>query len=165
MARLLIRLKKGKDGPHALVCTRADGTMTMQRHPKEFFPFHDLTHYAVESVLDYRRGFYGLVAAGWDLSDFGAPWPRGKLPLDLDPSELIVGQLDLERATGERRTAAELNAHVAEWYAQHAPDVAGPAAVTDEQVARIRQIVAGLHEQWRATRPGETLELAIFDDA
>ena len=26
------------------------------------------------------RGFYGLVALGWDLSDFGKPWPRGPLP-------------------------------------------------------------------------------------
>ncbi|MGH7470188.1 MAG: hypothetical protein ACRENP_19755 [Longimicrobiales bacterium] len=162
---MLIRLKKGKDGPHSLVCTRADGTMTMQRQPKEFFPFHDLTHYAVESVLDYRRGFYGLVALGWDLSDFGAPWPRGKLPVDLDPSELIVGQLDLERATGERRAAAELNAHVAGWFAQNAPDAKLPAGVSDDQLARIRQTVAVLHEQWRETRAGETLELVMFDQA
>ncbi|MGH7459754.1 MAG: hypothetical protein ACREMA_01840 [Longimicrobiales bacterium] len=162
MARLLIRLKKGRDGPHSLVCTRADGSSTLQRHPKAFFPFHDLTHYAVESVLDYRRAFYGLVAGGWDLQDFGEPWPRGRLPADLDPADLIVGQLDLERATGERRIADEFNVLIAAWYAEHAPAAPIPAALTDAQLARIRQVAAGLHAQWRETRPGETLELEIF---
>ncbi|MGH8436256.1 MAG: hypothetical protein ACRERX_17645, partial [Pseudomonas sp.] len=59
---LTIRIKKGRDGPHSLVCQRADGSMTMQHHPTEFFPLHDLIHYAVETVLNYQRGFYGLVA-------------------------------------------------------------------------------------------------------
>jgi hypothetical protein len=59
---------------------RADGTATWERKEEPnawFFVAHDLTHFAVETILGYRRGFYGLVAEGWALSDFGTPWPRG----------------------------------------------------------------------------------------
>ena len=37
-----------------------------------FFALHDLTHYAVETVLGFREGFYGLVAAGGELYRFVA---------------------------------------------------------------------------------------------
>src|SRR5687767_14096302 len=107
---LVIRIKKGGDGRTSLSCTRADGTTTWQRQEgaqASFFPRHDLTHYAVETVLRHRRGFYGLVAAGWDLSDFGTPWPRGKLPKDAHTVEMIVGFLDLDRAAGRMGTVEE----------------------------------------------------------
>jgi hypothetical protein len=116
----------------------------------------------VESVLDYRRGFWGLVAEGWDFSDFGTPWPRGPLPADLDPSELIVGALDLERGTGHPLTATDLNARVREWYALHAPALPVPAPVTAEQLAAARELAAELHVRWLQTPPGDALELSIF---
>ena len=65
MADLVIRIKKKSDGSAALTCTRADGTVTWQRQDGQlgtFFPLHDLTHYAVERVLDLPRAFYGLLA-------------------------------------------------------------------------------------------------------
>ncbi|MEO6878234.1 MAG: hypothetical protein ABI205_07125, partial [Gemmatimonadaceae bacterium] len=70
MPDLLVRFKKKSDGSAALQCTRADGTVTWQRQEGElgqFFPLHDMTHLAVESVLGLRRAFYGLVAEGWDI--------------------------------------------------------------------------------------------------
>src|SRR5207253_10658122 len=110
--RIVIRIKKDKDGRTSLSCTRADGTTTWQRQEgghARFFPRHDLTHYAVESVLGHRRGFYGLVAEGWDFTDFGAPWPRGPIPADADPSEMIVGFLDAGRLGGGQWTAATMS--------------------------------------------------------
>jgi hypothetical protein len=57
---LTLRLKKNRDGTAALSCTRADGSVTWQRQPHaaraEFFTRHDLTHYAVETVLGHRAG-------------------------------------------------------------------------------------------------------------
>jgi len=67
MNELLIRIKKKGDGSAALSCLRADGSVTWQRQNGQqgrFFPLHDLTHYAVETVLGHTRGFYGLVAKG-----------------------------------------------------------------------------------------------------
>ena len=156
-------MKKHRDGSAALTCTRADGTATWQRQQgaqARFFPRHDLTHYAVETVLGHRRGFYGLVAEGWDLSDFGTPWPRGPMPADTDPSELIVGFLDAERASGVEWTAADLNDKIALHASQHGPFVVGPA-ITDEQLARIRERRRELFARWDAVPEGETLELTF----
>jgi hypothetical protein len=166
MPRLTIRIKKGRDGTAALTCTRADGTVTWQRQQgaqASFFPRHDLTHYAVETILGHRRGFYGLVAEGWDLSDFGTPWPRGPIPADADPSELIVGFLDGERASGAEWTAADLTEMAAQFSAAHG--VAGASLVlTDDQLARIRARMRELFADWEAVAPGEALEL-IFEPA
>jgi hypothetical protein len=78
-----------------------------------------MTHYVVETELAHRKGFYGMVADGWDLTDFGAPWPRGPIPEDADPSELIVGFLDAERASGEEWSTADFNDRVADFYTEH----------------------------------------------
>ena len=163
--KLVIRWKKGRDGPHALVCTREDGSTTVQHTSHQFFPFHDLTHYAVETVLGHRMGFYGLVAAGWDLTDFGNPWPRGRLPSGMDPSELIVGQMDIEKATGVEVNANLLNDHVRAWLSENAPSQSPGRAVSDADLAAIRSLCATLHEQWLALEPGHTMELVFSADA
>src|SRR5438132_2932895 len=133
MPRLTIRIKKKSDGSSALSCTRADGSVTWQRQEgvrARFFPRHDLTHYAVETVLGHRRGFFGLVAEGWDFDDFGAPWPRGPIPADADPSELIVGFLDAERRSGVEWTAAQVNEEAERFYVAHG-FAAAPPVLTD----------------------------------
>lgn len=160
MPDLVIRMKKKTDGSSALSCVRADGSVTWQRNegPQgRFFPVHDLTHYAVETVLEHRRGFYGLVAEGWDLTDFGAPWPKGRLPADMDPSELIVGFLDSERAGGVRWSAAEFNDKSASYFTQHG--LFGGCRMTDQQLERIRILLGELVGRWRALQPGEAIEL------
>lgn len=163
MPPLTIRMKKFGDGSSALACTRADGSVTWQRlegGQAEFYPRHDLTHYAVETVLGHRRGFYGLVAEGWDLTDFGTPWPRGPIPADADPSELIVGFLDMHRFMGTEGTAAELREGVAQFYAS-AGLTARPPEVGDDQLALIHSRRSELFARWDALLPGEALELAF----
>src|SRR5690349_6673456 len=111
MPRLRIQLEKRRDGAIIMRCIREDGSVTWQRGNNataRFFALHDLTHFAVETTLGFRRGFYGLLADGWDITDFGPPWPRGRIPSDAEPAEWIVGALDRERASRERITAAEL---------------------------------------------------------
>jgi hypothetical protein len=157
---LVIRIKKKTDGSAALSCRRADGSVTWQRQERQqgrFFPLHDLTHYAVETVLDQLRGFYGLVAGGWDLADFGSPWPRGPLPGGALAAELIVGFLDRERAVGETWPAAQCNASAATYYGQHG--LSGACVVTDDDLERVREKRRDLFAQWAALPAGETLEL------
>lgn len=160
---LVVRLKKKTDGSAALSCVRPDGSVTWQRQEgrqARFFPRHDLTHFAVESELGYRRGFYGLVAEGWDITDFGTPWPRGPLPPDADPSELIVGFLDMERAAGLEWSAAEFNEKAASYCRDHA--MAGPPpTLTDEELGRIRARMRALFARLDAVSPGESLELTF----
>ena len=160
MPELIIRIKKRTDGGAALSCERADGTSTWQRQDGaqgRFFPWHDLTHYAVETVLGHRRGFYGLVSEGWNVTDFGAPWPRGPMPDDMDPSELIVGFLDVERAAGVEWTATDFNARARDYFVSRGVD--RTLALTDEQLSAVRALRATLFARWSALPAGQTLEL------
>src|SRR4030095_7920419 len=112
MSNLTIRIKKNTDGTAALSCTRANGTVTWQRQlgaQGMFFPRHDLTHYAVETVLGFQSAFYGLIADGWDISALRPPCPRGRIREEAGVPELIVGFLDAERASLERWTADDFN--------------------------------------------------------
>ena len=158
--RLVIRIKKNADGRSSLSCTRADGTTTwqsMKNAQAAFFPRHDLTHYAVETVLRHRQGFYGLVAAGWDLSDFGSPWPRGRIPSEAALSEMIVGFLDLERASGELTRAEDVNNRLREFCAENG--LPAPRPLTEDDLARVRQKRGELFARWESVEPGDALEL------
>jgi len=156
--RLRIEIGKRRDGATTFRLVRADGSATWQRHEKPkaaFFPLHDLEHFAVETVLGHSRGFYGLVAEGWELGDFGTPWPRGPMPADMDPSESIVGFLDLERATGVELTADEVNDQLqAKLGERHAS-----VRIAEEELARVRAVVRELHTRWWELPQGETMTL------
>ena len=161
--RMTIRIKKGADDRTALSCIRADGSTTWQRQEgglARFFPHHDLTHYAVESVLGFREGFYGLVSAGWDLSDFGTPWPRGKIPPQANISEMVVGFFDLERRSGERGSAEDLNRQLAAYCTEKGLPL--ERQLTEEDLAAVRAVRADLFARWAAVERGNALEV-VFD--
>jgi hypothetical protein len=158
--QLVIRIKKNADGRSSLSCTRADGSTTwqsMKDAQAAFFPRHDLTHYAVETVLGHRQGFYGLVAEGWDLTDFGTPWARGRVPSESVLTEMIVGLLDLERATGQLVQAEDVNKRLRDFCSENG--LAEPPAVTDDDLCKVRQRRGELFAMWEAVKPGDALEL------
>lgn len=162
MGALTIRIKKQTDGSAALSCTRADGSVTWLRQvgvQGRFFPLHDLTHFAVETTLGHRRGFYGLVASGWDITDFGVR----PLPPDTDPSELIVGFLDAERAGGVRWAAEDLNDKIRLYHEERG--LITPVEVTEAELAATRQRRAELFAEWNAVTPGEALVLSFEPEA
>jgi hypothetical protein len=170
MSDLLIKIRKNVDGSSVLTCVRADGSTTWQ-HQKgnqgQFFPHHDLTHFAVETALRQRAGFYGLVADGWNLQDFGNPWPRGPLPPDALIPELIVGFLDTERAASERWAAEQFHESAMRYFDAH--DLSGSFRLTEDDLAQIRERRAALFARWDALPGGSTLELTFdrseFPDA
>ena len=158
--RLLIQLTKRADGGAVLRCTRGDGSVTWQKlHGRQaaFFPLHDVTHYAVETELGFTRGFYGLIALGWDIDETTGKSARGPLPNGAIVVEYLVGQFDLERASGVRWTAAELNAHAAGHFSQR--NQPAPRALDDVDLARVRRSLRELYARWCSLRAGETLEL------
>ena len=157
---LTIALTRRTDGAVVFSLRRPDGTTTWQKRAgptAEFFAVHDLTHYAVETELGFERAFYGLVAEGWALTDFGTPWPRGPLPPQALPAEVIVGCFDAARAAGERLTADACNTSTASYFAN--AGLPPPVSVTDEALDRIRARLSELVWRWQALTPGETLEL------
>ncbi len=150
---MTIQLRKGRDGPASLTCVRSDGSRTWSRvHP--FFPVHDLTHYAIESVLGFTEAFFGLVASGWSLDDFA---PRVALPSEARVAESIVGVFDLERAQPRPFTAAEFNELL------H-PSLAGQRLerfrpIRDVEVQQVRDLQTRLADAWGALDLGGTLDI------
>jgi len=145
---LQIDIAKHPDGSTALRCTRADGSVTWQKQTKHaaHFVLHDLTHYAVETALGYRRGFFGLISEGWDAEDTTGKGEPGRLPMEAIEVEQIVGLFDTERGSGTLWTADEFNAFA-------------PRGLTQEQILNVRALRGKLFEQWFALEPGQKLEL------
>ena len=154
-----VQITKKSDGSGVLRCVRADGSEVWQKQNERhapFFALHDLTHFAVETTLGYRRGFFGLVAEGWDFDDTTGKGARGPLPPDAGEVEMIVGLLDSERASGANWTIDEFNEFGA---------MKGLRRLTAEEVVRVRKRRSELFQQWSAVAPGATLELEFADPA
>ncbi|HVG43343.1 MAG TPA: hypothetical protein VM890_01395 [Longimicrobium sp.] len=160
-----LRFAIKRDGTPVLSATRRDGSVAWQRQ-KHFFPVHDLGHYAIESVLGLRQAFWGMMADGWDFTDFGTPWPRGPMPNVPEAllAEVTAGWLDnfAHAIQDDESGAAELNAHLAAWCAQHGHPT--PRVVTADELARILTMRADLARRWHALAPGEAMELRFPAD-
>lgn len=157
---MVIRLSKRRDGDTVLRCDRADGTSTWQRQDgtlASVFPFHDITHYAVETEMGFRSGFFGLIASGWDIVETTGKSPRGAIPDEARAVETIVGLFDVQRSLGVEWTAEEVNAH-----ARTHVSVRGESGIrqlTDDEITRTRTRVRDLVQRWNDLAPDETLEL------
>lgn len=147
---LRIEIVKRPDGTGVLRCTRQDGSVTWQKQAKHaaYFALHDLTHFAVETALGYRRGFFGLLSQGWDVDDTTGKGARGQVPSETVEVERIVGLFDSERGCGTLWTADEFSEHA-------------PRALTDDEIHRVRALRAALFRKWAAVAPGEKLELTF----
>jgi hypothetical protein len=143
-----IEIVKHPDGAGLLRCIRPDGSVTWQKQTRHagHFAMHDLTHFAVETVLRYRRGFFGLIAEGWDIEDTTGKGPRGALPAEAIEVERIVGLFDSERGAGVLWTEDEFNAFA-------------PRALTAAEIQEIRKLRSVFSGRWSNTGPGEKLEL------
>jgi hypothetical protein len=145
---LRIEIVKGANGGGLLRCTRSDGSVTWQKQGRHaaHFALHDLTHFAVETVLRCQRGFFGLIAEGWDVEDTTGKGKRGPLPPETSEVEAIVGIFDSERACGQLWTADEFNAFA-------------PRTLTQTEILNVRKARGDLFRQWSAVQVGDKLEL------
>ena len=159
---LRIQITKRADGNAVLRCERADGTESWQKQEGKnaaFFPLHDLTHYAVETELGFRSGFYGLVADGWDIEETTGKGARGRLPPEALTVEHIVGSLDVERASRATSSAEDFNAQAAMFATTRG--LPAPRALSDEELNRVRARIKELFYEWFALADGRTLELTF----
>ena len=159
---MIIQFTKRTDGGAVLKCIRADGSTTWQRQADDhatFFPLHDLTHYAVETELGFRRGFYGLIADGWDIGETTGKSARGPLPDEALEAEYFVSAFAAERAGGVATSAGEFN-QLAATFAQ-TRGMLPPRSLSDEELTKVRSRFDELAAKWRAMPTGETLELTF----
>ena len=156
-------LTKHSDGGCVLRCTRADGSVIWQRHhgrQAAFFPLHDLTHFAIETELGFRRAFYGLIAEGWDFDDTMGKGARGSLPPEALTVEHLVSAFDLERAGSVTWTTDELNEQARTFAGDRGLPL--PRTLTEDELTRLRSRLGQLLNAWAVLEPGGTLELSLI---
>ncbi|MCG8407282.1 MAG: hypothetical protein MI923_18955 [Phycisphaerales bacterium] len=156
---LTIRLTKRPDKRPLLTCVRRDGSTTMAEIAPG--PVHDLIHYAVETTLGFKQGFYGLVAGGMDIQDFDVPGADRKfdIPDEANYTEFIVALLQVEFLDGKPLT--DFNAELQRSIQNARKPFSLPPPLTDEQLATIREKSADLIRQWSTLPPDGTLELSM----
>ncbi len=154
---MIIRYKKAShaDSSHTFTAIREDGSATGMAST-DFFIRHDLSHYAVETVLGLQQAFLGLLSQGWDINDFEARQPGSRkariLPAETYYAEVLVGAFDLELALGEQN---------ASFFSDRLEEAIGPGAkpLTEAQLTGIRELQRTLLVKWAALGDGDALEL------
>lgn len=109
--RILFAKAKEQGSQDVLTCIREDGSRTWSKLHAAF-PIHDMTHYAVETELRAKDGFFGLLAHGWDIADFGVPEKRARMPLETLWIEHVVGIVWREYVTRQPGSYAEFSVQV-----------------------------------------------------
>ena len=155
---MTIRFTKGKDKPDTLTCRRDDGSCTWT--PLNLAAGHDLGHYAVETTLGFRSAFFGLLAQGWNIQDFGRPDPQSGrkpvLPPEAMQAEVLAGLLDMER----RSCRPPAHALFLGMLASACAGLGLPApALGTAQLDAIRACRLGLVRRWAEVGEGTFLEL------
>lgn len=162
MNELRIEFTKAQDGATILRCVRADGTSTWQKKTgahAAFFPLHDLVHFAVEVELGFTRGFYGLIAEGWDIADTDGKGARGSLPAESLIVEHVVSLLALETISGQVATPSDFDAALAASCTQSGIDP--PRAFSAAELGRVRRAFGDLIARFKSLPFGETLTVSF----
>ena len=152
-----IALRRSVGKPATITCTREDGSVTWQAYGphSDFFAVHDLTHYAVEMELGYKHGFFGMIAQGRDINDFG-PGSAASFHPEAVYSEMLSGLLSAAEGNGSHLTYDDIKSTID----QHATEKGiAPIDLTIEQLDRIRVRIADLVSRWRRKYPDQPMLL------
>lgn len=154
---MVIRFKKGKNQskhkPDTLTCIRDDGSVTWTYLHREF-AIQDLAHYVVETTLGLENAFLGLIAKGYDISDFNQPKAERpfEIPEEALNTEVIVGLLQTDLLESLRG-----NADRCELLRDYGALL--PVKIADVQLETMQQKLQALLQKWHDLQPGESMTL------
>lgn len=123
----------------------------------EFFVRHDLSHYAIEKTLGYRKAFLGMLSDGMDINAFQDRNTRLKLEVSTEAgwAENMANLFLMETAQGELN---DFNSVLAESFVRiGAAD--SPVSLTPVEVGEIRSLLKRLLADWAALPAGQTMIL------
>jgi hypothetical protein len=137
-----IAFVKISDDRHAVSITRDDGTSESIELESRGFLRHDFAHFAIESELPIRGGYWGCVASGASLSGAGVAGTEARL------AETLAGPIQtLIRIDANRDAYLTLLRKIL------------PGSASDDLAERVHERVRQLRGHWRATPYGGTMEL------
>ncbi|MEO8171808.1 MAG: hypothetical protein ABI581_01950 [Sediminibacterium sp.] len=153
-----MRIKKNTSKPHVIKYIRNNGTDTWM-YSDEFFVRHDLSHYAIESIMQYRTAFNGMLNNGMDIKDFEDKEKRARIPItdeacyaenfsNLFLTEILQGEFDDFNAV-QQDSFNGMNTQFK------------PLTLGEEKITGIRNYLRRLLQQWNELPAGETMELTF----
>lgn len=156
-----ITLKKMDNKPSIITITRNDGTTTWSRlHPN--LEDHDLAHYAVESILEIKDAFFGLIEEGYAISDFGLPREQkpARLRQPLIPEhalqvEHLVNLLQMEYLN--EGSEIDIIGELSIICSSH--QIAVLSELDPKSLAQIRKLYHDLSDHWSNLSSGDELSL------
>ncbi|MDB5210410.1 MAG: hypothetical protein JWQ30_1237 [Sediminibacterium sp.] len=154
-----MRITKNTGKPHIIKYIRDNGTETWM-YSDDFFVRHDLSHYAIESVMEYRTAFNGMLNEGMDIKDFEDREKRTGITVtdeachaenmsNLFLTEIMQGEFEDFNAV-QKESFIAMNTQCR------------PVTLSEEKIAAIRNYLTRLFDQWNEMPVGETMEL-IFN--
>jgi hypothetical protein len=153
---IVFRKKEGK--PHAMQCIR-EGQKSNQiwQRSDDFYIFHDLIHYAVETKMPLENGFFGMLKSGISIHDFeGARENRPKLTFDAILAETLVGVFQHEFSQGQ----SQFEDFIEHWKNNlNLMGVHECPRISEDKIEEIRLEIKRLLEIWQKTPVNEALEL------
>jgi hypothetical protein len=155
---MLIRLSKHTGKPHVIKYIRDDGTETWMQ-ADDFFVRHDLSHFALETVLGYKTAFNGMINSGMDIKDFENREKRRAMKVtdeagyaenmaNLFLGEIVQGNFEDFNAV-QQQTLAHTNNGI--------PIV----ELADEKIQAVRKYFRQLLAEWELLPSGQTMELVF----
>jgi hypothetical protein len=125
---------------------------------------HDLAHYAVEQTLGLNQAFFGLLAEGFDISDFELP--KEERPLKLQTVNLPPESVQTEHLINLLMTELQYGSVLPDFWTQFESILTQHGLppmnqLTLDGLEGIRKMIGELRRRWAAVKVGETLELGF----
>ncbi|WP_394747523.1 hypothetical protein [Spongiimicrobium salis] len=156
-----IQFKKGIAKPSVLNCIRDDGSVTWAKL-RQGMETHDLAHYAVETVMEFKMAFFGILREGYAITDFELP--AHKKPQALLPSKMHETALQTEHIVNLLQIEFFNTGHNKNFLSDLEPILAEnelpfPLGLDEGKLEKIRSLFSELLFKWGALGEGEILEL------
>lgn len=148
------------NGEHVFTCIRKDGSVTWKKG-SVFFMYHDLCHFAVETIIPLKHAFFGLVAAGADISEFDLPREQRTVAISEEAvfSEHLVNLFVTDHTQGIIENIPGIMEAI---YSEQGGSV-NLALLTGQKIETIRNKINELVTQWKSVHEKKSLQL-IFED-
>ena len=162
MPSLTFRLRKSADAAAQLILVRDDGTHSLGAvgAADGYGPVHDLTHYAIEQTLELSEGFLGLIASGWEISDFEVKGTAKRLPAEALFAEVAAGELSRQLLTRQVSSREDFLWAVDLTMEQQRPEFTRPE-ITPAQFDAIHERIASEWRRWRELPHNDAMELTF----
>jgi hypothetical protein len=159
---MFVRLTRRPDGRHRLTIVRDDGTASLGQVVPGFGPDaipHDLLHAVVEKTLGLRRGVYGMVNTGLEITELLDPTRKSsnRSEAQLMHSEIVTSLLQAEIAYQGMEDATFTDELRRQCTEARLPVI----AIGDDLRRELRALRDEYQARWRQLGAGETLEVDL----